>query len=92
MTDGRDVEQEVVPADGVGPDGVAPDGPDGAGVGSSGSFYGWLWRVLPGPMAVRILLCALLVVAVVVLLFGFVFPWLEPRLPFGNETVTGGGG
>jgi hypothetical protein len=58
----------------------------------SGSFYGWLWRRLPGPAPLKVLICVLLVVAVVALLYGVVFPWLEPRLPFGNETVTGGGG
>ena len=81
MTDGGEVEQrEVSVVDAV---------PAASG---SGSFYGWLWRRLPGPVALKVLICVLLVVAVVALLFGVVFPWLEPRLPFGNETVTGGGG
>ncbi len=58
----------------------------------SGSFYGWLWRRLPGPWPVKAVICVVLVVAVVALLFGVVFPWIEPRLPFGDVTVGGSGG
>ncbi len=57
---------------------------------SSGSMYGWLWRHLPGNRATRVVLLTVLCLAVVVLLFGVVFPWLEPRLPFNQVTVGGG--
>lgn len=50
-------------------------------------MYAWLWRHLPGPTAVRVLLAALLMLAVVGVLFAWVFPWLEPRLPFTAVTV-----
>ena len=50
-------------------------------------MYGWLWRSLPGPPAVRLLLAALLLAAAVALLFFVVFPRLEPLLPFGDVTV-----
>ena len=33
----------------------------------------------------------LIVAAVVVVLFGWVFPWLEPRLPWVDVTVGGAG-
>jgi len=49
--------------------------------------YGWLWRRLPGPTALRVVILVLAVAAVVVLLFGWVFPWIEPRLPFTDVTV-----
>jgi hypothetical protein len=83
MTDGgSEVEQQEATVE----DAAVP------AAGGSGSFYGWLWRRLPGPVPVKVVFCVLLVLAVVALLYGVVFPWLEPRLPFGNETVTGGGG
>jgi len=49
------------------------------------------WRHLPGPLAVRLLLAALALAAVVALLMSAVFPALEPRLPFGNVTVDESG-
>jgi len=51
--------------------------------------YGWIWNHLPGPTAVRVLICALALAALVAVLFTWVFPWLEPRLPFTNVTVEG---
>ena len=50
-------------------------------------MYGWLWRRLPDPPVLRWVLVVLLVAAVVVLLFGVVFPWVEPRLPFNDVTL-----
>lgn len=50
-------------------------------------MYGWLWRHLPGPVAVRLVICLGLLGLVVVLLFGWVFPWIQPRLPFTDVTV-----
>jgi hypothetical protein len=53
----------------------------------SGSIYGALWRRLPGAWWVRTLLVVVGLAAVVVLLFGVVFPFVEPRLPFNQVTV-----
>ena len=50
-------------------------------------MYGWIWRHLPGPTAVRVLTAIVLVLAVVALLFFVVFPWLEPYLPFDRVDV-----
>jgi hypothetical protein len=50
-------------------------------------MYGWLWRHLPGPTPVRVLVALALLVAAVAILFTWVFPWLEPRLPFTDVTV-----
>ena len=50
-------------------------------------MYGWIWRRLPGPLPVRLLLALALAAAVVALLFTVVFPWVEPRLPFTDVTV-----
>ncbi|MCU1602343.1 MAG: hypothetical protein JWO22_3052 [Frankiales bacterium] len=52
-------------------------------------MYVWLWRHLPGPLAVRLLqLLALLLVAVALLML-VVFPWVEPQLPWNDVTVNG---
>ena len=53
----------------------------------SGSFYGWLWRRLPGAWPARVAILALAAAVVVVVLFAVVFPWVEPRLPFNQVTV-----
>jgi hypothetical protein len=58
----------------------------------SGSFYGWLWRRLPGSRLVRVVTLVVLAAIIVVLLFLVVFPWVEPRLPFNQVTVGGNGG
>jgi hypothetical protein len=53
-------------------------------------MYAWIWNHLPGPTPVRALLAAGLLLAVVAALFTWVFPWLEPRLPFTDVTVDSG--
>ena len=52
-------------------------------------MYAWIWRHLPGPTAVRVVICALALAAFVAVLFLWVFPWIEPRLPFTDVTVDG---
>ncbi|PRX47783.1 hypothetical protein B0I33_105365 [Prauserella shujinwangii] len=51
-------------------------------------MYGWIWRHLPGPLAVRVALAALLVAGAVALLMFVVFPWAEPLLPFNDVAVN----
>lgn len=50
-------------------------------------MYAWIWRRLPGPWPAKLVLSLVGFAAVVALLFAFVFPWLEPRLPFSGVTV-----
>jgi hypothetical protein len=50
-------------------------------------MYAWLWRRLPGNLAVRAALALVLLGLVVWLLFEQVFPWIDPRLPFNQVTV-----
>ncbi|GAA1251111.1 hypothetical protein GCM10009676_42400 [Prauserella halophila] len=50
-------------------------------------MYGWIWRHLPGSVALRIVEAFVLVVAVVALLMFVVFPWVEPMLPFNDVSV-----
>jgi hypothetical protein len=50
-------------------------------------MYAWIWRHLPGPLPVRVVLSLVLAGAVVLLLFTVVFPWAEDALPFVDVTV-----
>ncbi|MCT2586544.1 hypothetical protein [Actinophytocola gossypii] len=50
-------------------------------------MYGWIWRHLPGPLAVRVALAVVLAAGVAALLLFVVFPWVEPLLPFNNVTT-----
>jgi hypothetical protein len=52
-------------------------------------MYPWIWRHTPGPVWLRLLIWLVVLAAVVVMLFGWVFPWVEPRLPFTDVTVDG---
>jgi hypothetical protein len=49
--------------------------------------YGWLWRALPGPVAVKAVLALVLVLVVVAVCFAWVFPAVAPHLPFNDGTV-----
>lgn len=53
-------------------------------------MYAELWQRLPGPTPVRTLIALALVLAVVAVLFLWVFPWAEQHLPFLNVTVDQG--
>lgn len=50
-------------------------------------MYGAIWRILPGPVWLKVLEALLLITAVVAVLFLWVFPWLAPLLPFDQQTV-----
>ena len=51
------------------------------------SFYGAVWRLLPGPTPVKVAEAVLLVLAVVAVLFTWVFPLIAPAMPFNDTTV-----
>jgi hypothetical protein len=52
-------------------------------------MYVWLWRHLPGSLALKLLQVLFLVLCVSALLLFVVFPWLEPKLPISQVTVPG---
>ena len=52
-------------------------------------MYAFLWRHLPGNLAMKLLLSALLALFVLWLLFQHVFPWVDPRLPFNQVAPSG---
>ena len=53
-------------------------------------MYVWIWRHLPGTLAVKLLEVLILLLAVVALLMFVIFPWIEPHLPINQVTVRGG--
>lgn len=50
-------------------------------------MYGALWRILPGPWWVRLLIVLLLLAAVLYALFFYVFPWVSPLLLPEDVTI-----
>ena len=50
-------------------------------------MYTWIWRTLPGGLPGKLLGSLLLLLAAVAVLFLFVFPAVEPLLPFSDVTV-----
>jgi Fe2+ transport system protein B len=55
-------------------------------------MYGWIWRHLPGNVWMKAVSSLLLTLAVVYVLFQYVFPWAEPLLPINDVTVNNGMG
>lgn len=53
-------------------------------------MYTWIWRHLPGPLAVRVMTSVLLLLGVAALLLFVVFPAVEPHLPLNQVTVPRG--
>lgn len=50
-------------------------------------MYVWIWRHLPGAVALKLLQTLVLVAAVAALLLFVVFPWIAPHLPINDVTV-----
>ena len=50
-------------------------------------MYAWIWRRIPGGIPGKLLGCAVLLGATVMLLFLVVFPWASPKLPFNHVTI-----
>ena len=50
-------------------------------------MYGALWRVLPGPRWLKAAEALVLLLAVVWVLFEYVFPVVADSLPFNDNTV-----
>ncbi|MBI9001161.1 hypothetical protein M0E87_08635 [Corynebacterium sp. CCM 9185] len=50
-------------------------------------MYGFIWRHLPGPRPVKILLALLLLAAVFLLLMEIVYPWVSTLMPYNDVSV-----
>ena len=52
-------------------------------------MYGALWRVLPGPAWLRVLILVVLVAAILVSLVLWVFPWVQEIIAPQQEVTVG---
>ncbi|WP_020496812.1 hypothetical protein [Sciscionella marina] len=50
-------------------------------------MYAWIWRHLPGPLAVRVSCALVLVLGIIALLLFVIFPAVDPLLPFNDVTI-----
>lgn len=52
-------------------------------------MYAALWRALPGPAPVRVVIFALLALAVMAACVLWLFPWVADRLPMNDADIEG---
>ena len=50
-------------------------------------MYVALWRIIPGPLWLRITITTVATAAVVTLLMVFVFPWIDAMMTSQNSSV-----
>lgn len=51
-------------------------------------MYSWIWRHLPGPTVVRVLIVALALVAIFFFLMNIAYPALERLMPYTDVSVS----
>lgn len=52
-------------------------------------MYGALWRVLPGPVWVRVIILTVAVAALLTACVLWIFPWIQELIPQADVTVDG---
>ena len=52
-------------------------------------MYGFIWRHLPGPTPVKILISVVLLAAVFMLLMEVIFPIISQYMPYNDVSVEG---
>lgn len=50
-------------------------------------MYAYLWRSLPGPRPVKVVLVLLLLAAIFLVLMEVAYPWISARMPYTDVTV-----
>lgn len=50
-------------------------------------MYAALWRIIPGPLWLRIIIATAAAAAVITLLMVFVFPWIDALMTSQNSSV-----
>ncbi len=50
-------------------------------------MYGWMWRHMPGPWPLRLVIVLAVLVGVFFLMMDVVFPWVETLMPYGDVSV-----
>lgn len=51
-------------------------------------MYAALWRILPGPLWVRVVIAVIVAAAVIAALMTFVFPWVDSFMTPRDVTVS----
>jgi hypothetical protein len=51
-------------------------------------MYGWIWRHLPGNRGAKLIGSTLMAAAIAAALWFFIFPAVEPMLPFDDVQIT----
>jgi len=54
--------------------------------------YGLIWRLIPGPVPVKLVIALALIAGIAWLLWTVVFPWADPYMPFNDGAVDTGAG
>jgi uncharacterized membrane protein len=67
--------------------GTGSDPVDNRGRGLGHLMYGALWRLMPGPIWLRVILMVLFFAIILAVLILFVFPWLDTFVNVNNNTV-----
>lgn len=52
-------------------------------------MYAWMFRQLPGPLWVRLLISLLLVAGIILILMMYVFPWVSDQLSLWTQSTIG---
>lgn len=50
-------------------------------------MYAWIFRHLPGPLWVRILISLAMIAAAILVLMEYVFPWANQFSPWTDSTI-----
>ncbi|AKE42171.1 membrane protein [Corynebacterium kutscheri] len=50
-------------------------------------MYGLLWRALPGPWLVKLIITLVLLTAIFFLLMEVIFPWVSAMMPYNDVSV-----
>lgn len=51
-------------------------------------MYAWIFRHLPGPLWIRVLISVLLIAVVILVLMEYVFPWANRQfVPWTDSTI-----
>lgn len=53
-------------------------------------IFPYVWRVLPGPLLVKLFVLILMLLAIVWVLFQFVFPWVSVEFGIQDQSIETG--
>jgi hypothetical protein len=53
-------------------------------------IFPWVWNTLPGPVWAKVILLLALILAIVFVLFEFVFPWVSVEFGIQDQNIEQG--